>query len=181
MARTPLVVLAGAALLLTSGCLFHHKPAGATAVATPAQAPVFNGIASSDRVYYDNGSGGIQDSVRMVIRDPAQLAAVWKQATAGQQTPPPAPTVDFTKEMVVLVGAGRQTPDDQIHVDSVGVTQATTAAGRKEETLSVIVRTMEGCHQFRTAAYPVEIVRVRRFDGPVVFVERHEQAANCRP
>lgn len=146
------------------------QPAGPPPVA-PFPAPV--------RIYYDN-SGGIADSVRMVIRDAAEFERVWRQATSRQGSPPPAPTIDFAQDMVLVVGAGRLTPDDRIAVDSVGLAREMNAAGQMEESLRVIVQTTIACQQFELDAYPLELVRVRRYSGDVRFVDRRAQAENCR-
>jgi hypothetical protein len=81
--------------------------------------------------------------------------------------------------MVVVVGAGRLTPEDQIRVDSVGIRTVTDAAGDEEDILAVIVRTIEGCGRFAVDAFPVEIVTVPRFGGDVRFVERTSRDPNC--
>jgi hypothetical protein len=159
------------------GCFLHHgaKPASpAPAVAAPLQP-----LPSMDRLYYDNG-GGIQDSVRRVVRTPQELAESWQQATAGQPTPPPIPAVDFTRAMVLVVGAGRMTPADRIQVDSVGVGRQTTPEGKTQEVFTAWVSVVKGCQPFQSDAYPVEIVRVRRFDGPVRFSVQHVKATGCQ-
>ncbi len=135
-------------------------------------------VPSASVLYYDN-QGALRDSVRMVVRDEAGLRALWGRVTAGQSSPPPAPAVAFDREMVLVVGAGRKSPEDQIQVDSVGVRREMGPSGRMRDVLAVQVRTTEGCGRFRTAAYPVQIVRVRRYDGEVGFVERRERAEGC--
>ena len=45
--------------------------------------------------------------------------------------------------------------------------------------LAVLVRTTEACERYATAVYPLQVVRMRRYDGPVVFVERRERAEGC--
>src|SRR5436190_11437261 len=72
------------------------------------------------RVYYDDGPA-FRDSVRMVVRDDATWTGVWKQASSTQLSPPPLPEIDFDHEMLLIVGAGRMAPGDQIRVDSAGV------------------------------------------------------------
>jgi hypothetical protein len=79
-------------------------------------------------------------------------------------------------EMAVVVSAGRQTPEESIRVDSVGVRRERTADGNVRDALAVIVRTTYGCGRFTTDAFPVEIVRVKRFEGPVTFIERRTEA-----
>ena len=146
------------------GCTFvaacHRGPPGLE-VLTP--------VLSTARVYYDDGPA-FRDSVRMVVRDGAAWRTVWAQATSTQPAPPPLPTVDFEREMVLVVGAGRMTPGDQIHVDSAGV---------RRDFFVAVVRTIVQCRPFPADAYPLEIVRVTRSDKPPTFVERRERATNC--
>jgi hypothetical protein len=78
--------------------------------------------------------------------------------------------------MVIIVAAGRQTPEEQIHVDSLFVQRELMSSGRREEVLTIVVRTVVGCGRLRTEAYPVEIVRARRFNGPVKWADRTERA-----
>jgi hypothetical protein len=132
----------------------------------------------SDRLYYDT-TGGIADSVRTVMRTPEEFVEVWGQATSRQADPPAPPTIDFTRRMAVLVGAGRMTPEDQIRVDSVGIRTVTDAEGAEEDVLVVIVRTIRGCGRFALDAYPLEIVSVPRHEGDVRFLDRSEQDPNC--
>jgi hypothetical protein len=163
--------LAGLLVLLLAACGRHAAPP--PQVAAPALAP----ISPLARLYYDN-SGGIQDSVRLVVRDANALASVWQRATSGQASPPVQPTVDFSKEMVIVVGAGRMTPDDQIRVDSVGMRKE-NADGKVRDILTAWVSTIESCRRFRADAYPVEIVRVRRFEGTVRFAEQRVKPTGC--
>lgn len=144
----------------------------------PVMAPPLAPVAEGDRLYYDN-SGGIADSVRVVVRTPDELTGIWGQATSRQGDPPPVPSVDFDTRMVVVVGAGRLTPEDQIRVDSVGIRTVTDASGVEEDVLAVVVRTIIGCGRFAVDAYPVEIVTVPRFGGDVRFVDRTSRDPNC--
>jgi len=130
---------------------------------------VLTPVLSTARVYYDDGPA-FRDSVRMVVRDGAAWRTVWAQATSTQPAPPPLPAVDFDREMVLVVGAGKLTPGDQIHVDSAGV---------RQDFFVAVVRTIVQCRPFPADAYPLEIVRVRRSDKQATFVERRERAANC--
>ena len=102
--------------------------------------------------------------------DVPESSGAWAQATSTQPAPPPLPTVDFEREMVLVVGAGRMTPGDQIHVDSAGV---------RRDFFVAVVRTIVQCRPFPADAYPLEIVRVARSDKTATFVERRERAANC--
>ncbi|HEX8452401.1 MAG TPA: hypothetical protein VF647_09910 [Longimicrobium sp.] len=143
------------------------------------QAPPPLGLVPAASLLYDDDAGGLRDSLRLVVRAPAGLDSLWRRATAGQPAPPPPPAVDFGREMVLAVAAGRMTPNDRIRVDSVGVRRLPGADGRMREVLAVLVRTVEACERYTAAAYPSQVVRLRRFDGPVVFVERRERAEGC--
>ncbi|HSJ10167.1 MAG TPA: hypothetical protein VK928_09645 [Longimicrobiales bacterium] len=131
------------------------------------------------RLLYDNG-GGVRDSGQIVIRDAETLRRVWTQATSTQSTPPAAPEVDFQRQMLLLVSSGRMSPDAEIHVDSVGARRERTADGREQEVLAVQFTITEGCRRFNRDAYPVEIVRIRRYDGEVRFHGRRERASGCQ-
>ena len=157
-----------------AGCGRGGAPGGP---APAAAGPAWRGLPDTARLYYDN-SGGIRDSLRMVIRDQATLSEVWTQATSSQTAPPAAPTVDFGREMVLLVAAGRKTPEEQIRVDSLVVQRA---AGGGPNTFHALVRLTEGCQRFNIDAYPLEIVRVQRFEGPVEFIERVDRPSDCLP
>ena len=129
-------------------------------------APVLPGA----RIYY-NDAPAFRDSVRKIVRDVTVWGQVWAQATSTQRPPPPLPLIDFGREMVVAVGAGRMNPGDEIHVDSVGV---------RGGFFEILVRTVEECQTFPTDVYPLEIVRVTWSDRPPNFVERRERAAHCQ-
>ena len=122
------------------------------------------------RVYYDDGPA-FRDSVRMEVKDSVTWKQVWRQATSTQPSPPPRPEVDFDSEILLVVGAGRMAPGDQIRVDSVGVRQGFFV---------VVVRITTECRPLAADVYPLEIVRARRTGKPVAFAERREKGGNCQ-
>ena len=146
--------------------------------AGPPPPPAAEPYPVPQRLYYDNG-GGIQDSIRVVLREEGGFRMRWDQATSRQAVPPPLPQVDFAREMVVLVAAGRMTTEDQIQVDSATVVQAMDVEGDMQPVLTIHVRTTRGCGRFNVDAYPLELLRLRRFDGEVRFNERVTQAEGC--
>ena len=81
--------------------------------------------------------------------------------------------------MVIVVSAGRMTPEDHIRVDSVGVRSVRTEAGSLEDVFEVVVRTVQGCGRLQVDAFPFEIIRTRRFEGEVRFVERRTVTEGC--
>lgn len=127
-------------------------------------------VDAADRLYYDD-TQVFTDSSRITIRDPETLEEFWSRAGTGQATTPPLPAIDWNHEMVLLVSAGRLRPGDQIRVDS---------AGMRNGSMVAIVRTTVECQPFPATAYPFEIVRVPRSEGPVQFVERSSKSADCR-
>ncbi len=167
------------ALAALAGVMLAVQLAGCGGKAAPPPPAPIQALAPMARLYYDNG-GGLQDSLRLVVRDAEALASIWQRATSGQATPPPAPAIDFSKEMVLVAAAGRMTPDDQIQVDSVAVRKERTAEGKLADVLTAWVRVTQGCRRFKADAYPVELVRVRQFAGPVHFVDQRVQTAGCR-
>ncbi len=148
--------------------------------APPPLSAVLGPVAPEARLYYDD-AGGFPDSARIVVREAARWREIWQQATSKRPSPPPMPQVDFDRDMVVVVAAGRRKAEDQIRVDSVGVRKERDAAGNEHDALAVVVRTIQGCGNFNADAYPVEVVRVRRFTGPVTFIERQDRATDCGP
>jgi len=146
-------------VLVTAAC---PKGAPPTGTVTPVTSPA--------RVYYDD-SPAFRDSLRMVVRDVNTWHNVWAQATSTQPTPPALPDIDYSREMVIVVAAGRLTPGDQIHVDSAGV---------RGGQFVVVVRTTVQCRPFAADAYPFEIVRVARSDKQVTFIEHRDRAPGCQ-
>jgi len=164
--RLGLSSLAGASLLgLLTAC--SH---GVRVIAPqPRIALVLQPLADSAQVYYDNGMA-FADSARIVVRDAAAWRAIWQRATRPQASPPPMPDIDFNRDMIVLAAAGPMKPGDVIHVDSIGVDGSTTV---------LAVRTIAACQPFPSDAYPFEIIRIPRRDGPVQFIEHRTRAPSC--
>jgi hypothetical protein len=169
--RFPISALAWSLLLMIAAC-GRKKPAPipvpASAPAPPAEYMV--PLDPDARIYYDDAAVAFTDSIRLTIRDVETWRNIWSRATAGQASAPPLPAVDFGRQMVLLVGAGRLRSGDQIHVDSVGTRKGTTIA---------VVRTTVECQAFPGVAYPFEIVQVKRSERAVVFVERQSKPADC--
>jgi hypothetical protein len=148
------------------------------APAPAQQQDVLGPVSGQSRLYADN-TGGFTDSLRLVVRDEEGWDDAWQRATSGQSSPPPRPAVDFQENMVVVVAAGRMTPEDRIRVDSVGVRSVRTEAGTLEDAFEIVVRTEQGCGRLRVDAFPFEIIRTRRFEGPVRFIKRRSTAEGC--
>jgi hypothetical protein len=163
-----------AVLPTTQGCLFHKKkPPAPTPVSAPAPPPApveqWEAVSPDARLYYDDVNA-FTDSSRLTLRDPDTWQDVWRRATRLQASTPPLPDVDFRRQMVLVVAAGKMKTGDEIHVDSVG-----TLGGR----VRVLVQTRVQCGSIPTSAYPFEIVRVPRSTEEVGFLERRTKAEDC--
>lgn len=172
------------ALVLTVTALAAGACGGGPDTPPPPPAPaqqqdVLGPVSPGSRLYSDN-AGGFTDSTRIVVRSEEEWEGVWEQATSHRANPVPRPPVDFAENMVVVVAAGRMTPEDQIRVDSVGVRSVRNESGDLEDVYEVVVRTTEGCGRLRVDAFPFEIIRTSMFEGPVRFVERRAALEGCR-
>ena len=110
---------------------------------------------------------GIEDSLRVVIRDAAQWATYWDRINAHLIPVPALPTVDFAREMVVVAALGtRSSGGYGIHVDS-----AYDASTYVEV---VVRRSSPGKRCMVTAAFtqPVDLVRLPARRVPVRYRER---------
>jgi hypothetical protein len=126
-------------------------------------------VDAADRQYYDDAAA-FTDSVRLTISDPDTWSQTWLRATQAQATSPALPEVDFKRYMLLLVSAGRLKPGDEIHVDSVGLQRGRPVA---------VVRTTVDCRPFPGDAYPLEIIRMRRSDSTMTFIERRAKTGDC--
>jgi hypothetical protein len=171
MRMRSLICLLATLALVSAGCgRKKPTPVPAPAYAPPPPAENMMPLEPDARIYYDDAAVAFTDSARLTIRDAETWRNIWSRATAGQASAPELPAVDFNRHMVLLVAAGRLRSGDQIHVDSVGTKKGTTVA---------VVRTTMECQEFPAAAYPFEIVRVKRSEHPVLFVERVGKPEGC--
>lgn len=154
--------------------------AAACGRASPAPLPAALAPVSEQAELLYLTTGGIRDSGQVVLRDDASFRDLWRRATAAQSNPVPAPTVDFTRDMIVMVAGGRMSPADQIHVDSVGVRRESTASGKPRDVLAVVYSVRQACSKLNGDAYPVDIVRVQRYAGEVRFVAHRVRGSDCR-
>jgi len=107
----------------------------------------------------------------MEVRDLRTWSDVWTRATAAQSPRPEQPSVNFDRELVLVVAAGRLSPGDQIRVDSVGT---------QGKLFVVVVRTILACQRFPSEAYPLEMVKIPKTDKTIAYQERRERAPGCQ-
>jgi hypothetical protein len=141
-------------------------------VAPPPVARVWS-VEVANRLYRDDAAP-LPDTIRRVVRDVTTFAQSWAQATSALDDPPPPPEIDFTRHMIVFVGAGRSNPGDEIQVDSVGFRREADPQNpdREFEVIYFVVRTSLEADPFPGESYPIEIIRVDLSDRPVRWEER---------
>jgi hypothetical protein len=118
---------------------------------------------------YKNAKSSLPTSVRLAIMDTADWTAVWKRVVGSSSTAP-VPAVDFSREMLLVVGMG-QAPcmGYQINVDTV--------FRDKDKRIYAVVRERHHgsrCGCLNEVVSPVDVIRVPRTVRPVTFLERQE-------
>lgn len=110
---------------------------------------------------------GIEDSVRVAVRDAGGWQQAWSAVWRGSTPVPPLPQVDFQQEMVVVAALGsRPSGGYSILVDS---------AYRHGDHIEVVVQKQSpGARCITTAALtqPVDVARIPASTLPVRFRER---------
>jgi len=179
MRKTTLLGAALAATVIGYGCTKAHPshapdPEGNAApikeVATVAHARDI-ALEPYDAVdhLYKNAKSQLPTGVRLAILDTADWGAIWKRIV-GNSNPAPVPAVDFSREMLLVVGMG-QAPcmGYQINVDTV--------FRDKDKRIYAVVRERHHgsrCGCLNEVVSPVDVVRVPRSVRPVTFLERRE-------
>jgi hypothetical protein len=181
MRKTNIVAaLLGAATVLTFGCQAARpstKPdqlgnaAPIKDVATETHAREIAALEPYDAVdhLYRNAKSQLPTSIRLAVLDTADWAAIWKRIV-GNSSPAPVPNVDFSREMLLIVGMG-QAPcmGYQINVDTV--------FRDKDKRIYAVVRERHHgarCGCLNEVVSPVDVIRVPRTIRPVTFLERAE-------
>jgi hypothetical protein len=118
---------------------------------------------------YRNAKSSLPTSVRLAVLDTADWTATWKRMV-GTGSTAPVPTVDFSREMLLVVGMG-QTPcmGYQINVDTV--------FRDKDKRIYAVVRERHHgarCGCLNEVVSAVDVIRVPRTVMPVTFLERQE-------
>jgi hypothetical protein len=101
---------------------------------------------------------------RLVIRSQGELDAAWAAMFQTQSHPPEKPAVDFTQDIVLLVGAGaKPTNGFCISVESATVSR---------RVMTVTVVSTSGVGVLPVVTHPFEVVRVPRRTESVTFIEK---------
>lgn len=130
---------------------------GCTALLTPI--PVTH-LASLDLAAYDT----FPHATTLVIRDQASWQTLWVEMTQNMLPAPPLPTVDFSKDMVLVAAAG---------VGGWGRSIEIAGAGESPSGEVVVAVTItspgKGCVVPQVITSPVDIATIPRSDANVVF------------
>ncbi|HEX4684720.1 MAG TPA: protease complex subunit PrcB family protein [Gemmatimonadaceae bacterium] len=116
---------------------------------------------------------GINDSLRIVVRDSVTWRQTWERINAPFIPLPQRPAVDFDREMVVVAGMGRK--------PTGGYDLEIERAVEDSSGIEVLIkRTIPGDRCLLSAAVtqPVDLARMPASSRPVRFRER-EQASPC--
>lgn len=172
----------GAAALLSFGCFrASHPPhtpdeqGNAAPLKDVASMAHAKDIAQTLEPYdavdhlYKNAKSALPTAVRLAILDTADWATIWRRMQ-GPSSTAPLPPVDFSREMLLVVGMG-QAPcmGYQINVDTV--------FRDKDKRIYAVVRERhhgKRCGCLNEVVSPVDVIRVPRSVRPVTFLERQE-------
>jgi PrcB C-terminal len=117
---------------------------------------------------------GMSTSSRLVVRDAATWQSAWAQVYRGTSPVPPAPSIDFSREMVIVAALGtRGSSGYDVLID--GATEADAGGA------VIAIRSTSpgaGCASLTVLTQPVDIARMPIRDGAVTFVER-SSVTNC--
>jgi hypothetical protein len=127
-------------------------------------------LPSGARLFHAQASTYSQPT-RLIVRDGTQWPEVWLTVTdASPSVGPARPDIDFSREMVVVAGAGSRPGGDEISIDSIA---------ERSGLLRVVVTTQQMCQGTLWMGAPIVVVRVPRVEGSVQFVERVGLSQEC--
>lgn len=118
---------------------------------------------------YRHAKSRLPASVRLVVQDTADWSAIWRRMV-GPNNPAPRPEIDFTREMLLVVGMGEQP------CLGYGISIDTVFRDRERRIYAVVRERQRGvrCGCLNEVVSPVDVIRVPRTARPVTFLERRE-------
>jgi hypothetical protein len=120
---------------------------------------------------------GLDSAGRMVIRSDRAWRKLWSQLQGDLDSSKySTPSVDFHREVLVIAAEGTFSGDiSSVHIDSIL---------QRGADLEVVVRSVRpwgiACMGGQMLTAPVDIVRVPKHSGKVLFVERRSRYPFCR-
>jgi hypothetical protein len=143
---------------------------GASGAAQPSPTDGMAGASQQGTRIHSATTSGFTGPEQLVLRDQAAWQAAWARLHEGMVAPA-LPTVDFTREMVVLLALGeRSSGGHQVRFDGI------TASGADATVRYTITEPGAGCMTTQAMTAPVDIVRVPRATGTVRFEPKTERS-----
>jgi hypothetical protein len=128
-----------------------------------------------DRIAGFSQTSGFDDATRLVVRDTTAWRSAWVRLNARFFPQPPLPTIDFSRETVLIAAMGeRASGGFEIHLDSIL---------RRPDAIEVSVRSVvpgDGCMLSATFTQPVDVAKIPASPLPVRFRERNVTASCTR-
>lgn len=116
---------------------------------------------------------GFGEPARMVVRDSQRWTEVWARTFAGRSEAPPRPSIDFSREIVLVAAQGAQASGGyDISIDRV----ATINGGMAVDVTSISPD--QRCATLAVMTSPVIMVRIPRSPSHVQFIE-HTRVISC--
>jgi hypothetical protein len=110
---------------------------------------------------------GVRESLQVVIRNQDEWHAFWKRHSAIETNPPPAPSIDFNREMVVGIFLGeKRTGSYEVEI---------VRAERSDSALYFYYREKipsPGAIVTQALTQPFHLVRVPKYDNPQIIFRR---------
>jgi hypothetical protein len=110
---------------------------------------------------------GVRESLQLVIRNQDEWNAFWKRHVSIDTNPPPAPIIDFNREMVVGIFLGeKSTGGYQVEI---------VQAERRDSSVYFYYREKSpppGAMVIQALTQPFHLVRVAKYDNPQIIFRR---------
>ena len=150
----------------TTGSPGDAAPAGAPGATLPSPPDGMTGAGQQGTRIHRATSSGFTGPEQLVLRDQAAWRAAW--ARVHQEPGAPAlPSVDFTREMVVVLALGeRSSGGHQVRFDAIAV------SGNDAVVRYTVTEPDPSCMTTQAITAPVDVVRVPRVSGTVRFEPR---------
>jgi hypothetical protein len=118
---------------------------------------------------YRHAKSKLPTSVRLVVQDSTDWGAIWRRIV-GPNTSAVRPEIDFSREMLLIVGMGEQP------CMGYGISVDTVFRDRERRLYAVVRERQRGvrCGCLNEVVSPVDIIRVPKTARPVTFLERRE-------
>jgi hypothetical protein len=110
---------------------------------------------------------GVRESLQVVIRNQDEWNAFWKRHSAIETNPPPAPSIDFNREIVVGIFLGEKSTG--------GYEMEIVRAERRDSLLYFYYREKipsPGAIVTQALTQPFHLVRVPKYDNPQIIFRR---------